>query len=167
MTSYNFNMLRLFIKQKMFKILDHYPIYDEFDKIHYNVDQKFSLIKIVFNISDPFEQELFTIENKLFNFIPTFFINYSNGETITVKKRITFFKTVINVISNRYNITLKGDFFNHNFTIYENDEEIAYINKKISFKDSYCIDIYNEKYQDILVALVIIVDCIMDMSRNN
>ncbi|MFP4457938.1 MAG: hypothetical protein ACLFPS_09835 [Clostridia bacterium] len=65
-------------------------------------------------------------------------------------------------------ISLEGNFFDYDFSISRYGSIVGRIRKEIlAWGDTYEISVYDEKYQDLIVALMIAVDCIKDSQRNS
>ncbi|WP_308533961.1 LURP-one-related family protein [uncultured Peptoniphilus sp.] len=103
-------MQKLYIKQKVFKITDHYPILDEEENTLYFVDQDFTLIGKTVHVSDRDENEIFVINKKILTWLPEYHISYANGQEVIIKSNFTFFKDSMNIISQDYDLSVKGDF---------------------------------------------------------
>lgn len=156
-------MQKLYIKQKVFKITDHYPILDEDENALYYVDQDFTLIGKTVHVSDRDENEIFVINKKVLTWLPEYHISYANGQEVTIKSNFTFFKDSMNIISQDYELSVKGDFFSHNYKIYKDENLAAEINKVwLSFGDSFELTIYDEKFTDLIIGLCIAIDNIID-----
>ncbi|MEW9080262.1 LURP-one-related family protein [Terrisporobacter glycolicus] len=68
------------------------------------------------------------------------------------------FKDKLSVTSKYGDLTIKGDYFDHNYGIYKGGELIAQVAKEFfSFTDNYYIDIYFED-ESFVLALVVIID---------
>ena len=94
---------------------------------------------------------------------------YDNNDNIigTVKKQFTFFKDSIFVESNYGDFEIEGDFWHYSYTINHNGQTIAVIDKEIlTFTDNYYVDINYENHP-FIIALVIIIDNIIDKRNNN
>lgn len=156
-------MKKLYVKQKVFKITDHYPIMDEFQNPVYQVDQDFKLIGNTVHVCDTTGREVFVVNKVVLTLLPKFVVSFDNGKEIELKSKFTIFKKVINVFPEELGITLQGNFIDHNFSILQDGEEIAVINKVfLAWGDTYELSIFDESKQDLVVALMIAVDCIKD-----
>lgn len=161
-------MAKLYFKQKVFKITDHYPVFDENKQEVYHVDQDFTFFGARIHVNDALMQPVFRIEKRIFVFLPQFTLYFNNGDEITVKSRFTFFRKVIDIVSHHYHLVLKGDFFSLNFDIYEHNTLIGHINCKfLTWGDTFEIEVVEKKYQDILVGLAIAVDNLIDSDAQN
>lgn len=161
-------MKKLYIKQKVFKITDHYPILDENEEVIYYVDEDFTWVGLKVHVSDKNHNELFVIEKELFHLLPEFNINFKNGETIKLKSRFTIFTRAIDVLYSKMNIEIEGDFFSHNFVIKADNNELGrMVRKLLSFGDCFEIEVYDEEHMDLIVAMMIAMDYLIDQSQKS
>ena len=69
--------------------------------------------------------------------------------------------------SNYGDFRIEGDFFDYNYRIISNGRVIANIEKELlSFTDNYYVDIQYEN-EAFIIALVVIIDNIIDKQKNN
>lgn len=159
-------MKKLYIQQKVFKITDHYPILDEDQKRVYQVDQDFKLIGHTVHVSDDRGQEVFLVEKELLTLLPKFKVSFADGKAVFLKSKFTLFKKEINVEGEGLSLSMKGDFFDFNFSLYDQDTLIGSIQKVfLSWGDTYELTIVDESQQDLIVAMMIAVDCIKDAEQ--
>lgn len=161
-------MRKLYVKQKVFKITDHYFIFDEEQTPIYQVDQDFKLIGNTVHVSYPEDREIFVVNKVVMSLLPKYEVNFSDGRTVELKGRLSFLRKKIDVLPEDMSITLEGDIFDHDFSINKDGNEIGRIRKEIlAWGDTYEISVYEERYQDLIVALMIAVDCIKDSQRSS
>ncbi|MDI9517842.1 MAG: LURP-one-related family protein [Erysipelotrichaceae bacterium] len=159
-------MKKLYFKQKVFKITDHYEVYNEHDEIEYYVDQDFRFMGFSVNVTDAGRNYVFNIEREVFSLLPKFYINFKDGSNLIMKSRLSFLKKVIDVESEDLQLRLEGDIWDYNFRVYNQDNEIAFITKKLfSWGDTYEMTILDSYYSDVILAITIGVDCIKDAQR--
>lgn len=160
--------MKLYIKQKVFKITDHYPVLDENQNVVYQVDQDFKIIGNRVRVSDANGRELFIVEKEILTFFPKYTVNFPDGREIHIKSRMEFFKKKIDIEQDGQELYLEGDWFDFEFTIYRNSEAIGRISREIfTWGDTYQLDVFDQRYQELVVALTIAVDCIKDTQQNN
>lgn len=160
--------MKLYIKQKVFKITDHYPVLDENQNVVYQVDQDFKIIGNRVRVSNPNGQEIFVVEKEILTFFPKYTVLFHDGREIYIKSRMEFFKKKIDIEQDGQELYLEGDWFDFEFTIYRNSEAIGRISREIlTWGDTYQLDVYDQKYQELVLALTIAVDCIKDTQQNN
>lgn len=160
-------MRKLFFKEKLFKITDHYPILDEGGREEYYVDQDFTFIGYKSKVSDKSGREIFNINRKIISFLPHYYINFADGNEMTIKKNLSFFKKSIDVQSENEILRLNGDVFSYNFEITNGaGKPIGGVQRTIfALTDTYQLDIYDLDYEYQLIALVICLNNILDLEQ--
>lgn len=156
-------MRKLYIRQKVFKITDHYDILGERQEVVYRVDQDFTLIGHRVHVTHPTGAHLFTINKKVLSLLPHFTITYANGNTIELKSRFTFFRKKIDIRPSELGLHVEGSLMQHNFSLLRGNQMVGEIKKAwISWGDVYEITIYDETIQDIIVGVMLAVDHLLD-----
>lgn len=156
-------MEKLYIKQKVFKITDHYAVIDENNNEIYYVDQDFKLIGNTVHVSDRNYNELFTINKVILTWLPKYNIEFTDGRLIEIKENFAFFKKSLEISSADFDLDVKGDYLSLNFKIFNNNDLIGEVEKAwLSWGDTFELTVYDESYRDLVVALTIAVDDILD-----
>jgi len=157
------------IKQKIFSLGDKFIIKDEFGNEKYYVQGKVISLGDKLTMFDMQQNVLAYIEQELFRFLPTYNI-YINGMHIArVRKEFTLFQSKFTIESSNGHYTVQGDFFAHEFIIYNNNSVVATVSKKFfSFSDTYGVDVNDNEDQVFILALVIVIDQVLhDNKKNN
>lgn len=158
-------MYELYIKQKAFKITDHYDVLDENQAPVYHVDQDFKFFGNTVHVKRIDGTPAFTINKKIFSLMPHYDIDFHNGKTAVIRQNFTFFKKDIDIISEDFTLKLVGNFWDLEFSVFSTDEEVGKIFRKaFSFGDSFVIQVINPEFEEALLALLIAVDNIQDES---
>ena len=164
-------MKTYYIKRKI-SLSDKYYVYDANNEPYLEIISNNKLLTII----DRLLGSIFTLGNK-------FYVKYPDGkELITIKKKVRFLKNEydlynkenkiaslkqhiisikpkISIIANNDNYLINGDLMARSFTISKNNIDVAQINKSMfNFKDSYKIDIFEEKDELICLSLLIAID---------
>lgn len=161
-------MYQLFIKQKVFKITDHYPVLDENQNEVYYVDQDFKFIGNTVNITKIATGEKIVLNRELLTLMPRYTVDFYDGKQITIKKDFTFFKKSFKIQSDDYNLSVKGDWFDFNFQVFNNDTPVGDIERKwLTWGDTFVITVYDKEFEEELIALLIAVDEIIDREQRN
>lgn len=156
-------MVKLYIRQKVFKITDHYPVFDENREAVYYVDQDFKFIGNTVHVSNRDQKEIFTINKVILTFLPRYTIDYLDGRHIEINEKFAFFKKKFDINSSEYDLKVEGDFLSLNFNIYNKDILIGQVNKAwLSWGDCFELTIYDESFCDVVLGLTIAVDDILD-----
>lgn len=160
-------MYSLFFEQKMFKIVDDYPITDEGGNEVYRVKQQFKMFGFHIDVYYPNGALCFSIDRKIVAFLPKFFVTFSNGAQLTLQGKLSFFGQRIDVEGDQIPINLEGNFLNYNFDIYAGSSLIGQVHQAFSFRDKFELQIHDPSYQDLVVALAIAVDQIKDSASKS
>ena len=103
-------MKTYYLKEKFFKITDHYPILDDDKNPVLYVDQDFAFLGYKAKVSDSNKNVLMTITRKLISFLPTYNISLRDGSSLEIKENPALFKTSIEVIMEDGRLSLRGTF---------------------------------------------------------
>lgn len=156
--------MKLYIKQKVFALRDSFQIYNEYKEPQFTVKGKYVSVGKKLTLFDRNDQEVLKINQKIFTFLPKFFL-IRNGETVaTVRKKFTFFR-------DRYVVpelgwTVQGSFTDHKYEITdENGNVIASVSKKwIAWGDTYEFDFDTTRANaDLALGVVLVVDACIEL----
>ena len=92
-------MYELYIKQKVFKITDHYEVMDSNQNPVYRVDQDFRLVGNTVHVSRMDGSEAFVINKRVLTIMPKYDVDFSNGKTAFIKQKFTFFIKSIYILN--------------------------------------------------------------------
>jgi uncharacterized protein YxjI len=153
-------MKNYYVKQKVFSLLDQYKIYDR------NQNALFQCKKRAFSFSGKLDfvdaktdQTIYLMKRRLFTFLPVFEIYSDDVLVATIYKRFSLFKGKVDIVSTLGNFSVEGNYTNHQFNIHRNNMIVASITKKwLSWGDSYEISVEEDENQELMVALVIMID---------
>lgn len=160
-------MKKLYIKQKVFKITDHYPVLDENQDIVYQVDEEFKFIGKKIRVSDKEGNPVFTINREVLTLLPHFVIDFADGTTLELKSRFTFLKKKIDVLPEESDIHVEGSFFSYRFEVHKSGVPIGEIERgMLTWGDVFEITVLQEEYQELLLAIMLAVDAILDAEAN-
>ncbi len=160
-------MRNLYIQQKVFKIMDHYPIWDEADNVVYQVDQEFQLIGKTIHVSDATGNWLFTVRREILTLLPRFVVEFADGRELFLQSKLSFMYKVIEVEPTSFGITIEGDFFSKEFEVLKEGNPIGKISRKwLSFGDKFAIEVLDEEHEELFVAVMIALDAIIDAAQS-
>lgn len=156
----------LYIKQKVFSWGDKFSVKDELGTDKYTVQgEVFSWGKKL-HVYDEHGTEVVFIQQKVFSFLPKFFIYVDGQQVAEIVKQFTFFKQAYAV--NGTSWTVEGDFWAHNYRIFDGEVPVCSITKTyFSWGDSYQLDIRETVNEKLALAVVLAIDAVLEMSRNN
>ena len=158
------------VREKLFSFTDDFIIKNENDEPSFNVRGKFLSMGHKLNLEDLNGNSIYYIEQKLFRFLPEYYIYDSSGKQVAkVKKQFTFFKPKFEIESDYGYYELNGNIFDHDFKITKNNSICAVISKSwFSLSCTYGIDINENEDHSFILSLVIVLDKVMDdQERNN
>lgn len=153
--------MRLLINQKYFALKDRFTVTYDNGQPAYAVEGKFISIGKKFYIDNPSGQEIFYIKQRLFRLLARFDIIQNDNTVGIFKVKFSLFVKRLKLISETFgNIKVKGNVLGWTFRFYdENDNQIAETSKKVlKIADTYTVDIFDNRYADIIAALSIIID---------
>ena len=160
-------MHKLYLNQKIFKITDHYEVFDDAGNAVYQVNQDFRIFGNTVHVRRINDNLGFTIDRKILTILPRYTITFNDGKVIKVKQNLTIFKKNIDLMSNDYNLKLKGNFWDLNFEVFEGSRVVGRIYKEyFAIRDKFVLEILDDEYEDEILALTIVVDEIKDRGAN-
>lgn len=152
---------KLYIKQKIFSIGEKFTVYDEHERPQYHVQGSFMQIPKTFKILNQREEEIATITKKIFSWLPKFYVDIRNNPQIIIDKELTFFKAKYHISAE--GIEVQGNWWDMDFQVIRHGRAIADINKRwFTFGDTYEVNVLDEKYEEIIISLVIAIDCVKE-----
>ena len=154
--------MRLYINEKLFSLHNKYYVKDENENDILEISSKLISLGAKTWIKDLNGKELLYIEQELFHLMPKYNIIINNNVICSINKKFHIIKNDY-TLSNNYRID--GDFFSHNFIVYnDKDEKVGEIYRQyFSIGDKYVIEIFDEK--DYVLILGIIVAISNDVDR--
>ncbi len=158
------SIIDLYMKQKLLAIKPQFDITDKDGQAVYHVDG--DLPRLNFSIKKNGE-EVVLLKKKLIAIMPEYTIVVNGQEVGKLKKKVTLLKPQLNGTINGQELKIQGDLFDCNFDILVGSLTIGHIDKDFSFfHDCFRIQVLNEDYQNILMALAIICDNVVDSSQS-
>ncbi len=146
--------MKLIFRQRFLSFFESYNIFDEQDNTFFTVKGKFAWKKTL-KIYDPAGNELGTVKQRIFSFLPKFDLYQGDTHFGCITKKFSFLKPKFHIDCNGWRI--EGNFSERNYRIYSaSDEEVAVISKEIwKLTDTYIIDVKNPT--DALPALMLVI----------
>lgn len=161
-------MRELYIQQKVFKITDHYPIVDSEGRICYQVDEDFRFFGHTVHVTRPDGSHLFTVDKEIITWLPRFKVHFSDGRELSLRSRFAFFRKQIDIDPDRLGLRLEGNFWDRDFTVFRGNQILGSIHKGwFTWGDYYELKVIDERYEELFIAVVIAVDCIIDNEKDN
>ena len=152
--------MKYYIKQKVFSWKDKFTVKNEQYQDAYSVEGEFLSWGKKLHVKDRNGKEVLYIEQKVFNFLPTYSLFIDNQEFAKVKKDFTFFKPRYTIEGPSWQV--EGSIWEHDYQVRDNQKVIADISKEwLSWGDSYALDIKDETHTILALGVIIIIDCVM------
>lgn len=152
-------MKQLYIKQKVFSLSGKFTVKDQKERDVYYVEGSFLQIPKTFSIMDNERNEVAVITKKTFSFLPTFFVEVNGQEAVTIKKGFTFLKARYTI--DAAGLDVQGNWWDMNFQILQHGEVVGDVSKEwFTWGDSYKVQIWNEEMENLIISLVIAIDCV-------
>ena len=145
--------MKLLFKQRLFSWFDSYDTYDEAGNIVYTIKGQLAWGHCL-KIYDAFGNELGTVQEKVFSFLPRFEIYINDRYVGNINKEFSFFKPRFNIDYNGWQV--EGDFFEWDYSICDSAGRcVADVSKQLfNWTDTYVIDVRDS--QDALGALMLV-----------
>ena len=149
--------MKLLFKQRAFSWFDSYDVYDEAGNTVFTVKGQLSWGKCL-KIFDRNENEVATVEQRLFSWLTTFDIYIGEEQVGCVRKEFSFFHPRFTIDYKGWDI--EGDFMEWDYSICGADgTQRAVISKELfNWTDTYSIDVRNSADALPALALVIAID---------
>ncbi|MGX6977660.1 LURP-one-related/scramblase family protein [Vagococcus elongatus] len=152
-------MKNFYIKQKVFSIGEKFTVKDASENICYRIQGSFFKVPKTFSIENVQGVEIATITKKILSLLPVFYVKIRGQEMIKIKKELSLFKS--NYSLSAHGLTVKGDWWDMDFDIQKNRRKVGSVRKKwFSWGDSYEVSVFDESLEELIIALVIAIDCV-------
>ena len=146
----------LFTTSKVFTLHKHIDILDAQERMVYQADSKFFSIHDKTDIADAQGNHVAHIEKKVFTLHQRHFVTMADGLQFQVSNELWHLVKDINNIEG-LGWQLRGNIVGLNFELYDSDGSVIAVigQKMLSIHDKYCIDIYREELEPIVVAILV------------
>lgn len=161
--------MKFYIKQKVFSLKDQFSVMDEQQNEVFQVQGKMFSFANKLDLKTRDDQVVLHAKKQVFSFMPKYFILTPQDEQIALVQRKFGFRPKFVVQALGREFTVEGTFFGHAFGVFDGDQEVASISKKvISWGDTYEIDIRYEQNIPLFLFIVIIIDQVIhEQKRRN
>lgn len=152
-------MKKLYMREKILSLRGRFTIVDGEGNDVYFITGSFMKIPKSFSIKNSNEEEIAVITKKILSLFPKFFVEVNGKEVVTIRKGISIFKARYSIEG--ANVEVLGNWWDMDFKIFQHGKEIGMVTKKwFSFGDSYEIQVIKEDMEEIIIALVVAIDCV-------
>ncbi len=153
--------MKFYIKEKVFSWSDAFSIKDEAGRDRYRVQgEAFSWGRKLhlYNLAG---QELAFIQQKLWSFVPRYYVFMGGRQVAEIVQRFTLFRP--QYFANGPQWEISGSFMAHEFEVRQMGRPIALISKEwMTWGDSYEIDILSSQDEIMALAVILTVDCMIE-----
>ncbi|MCR6515049.1 LURP-one-related family protein [Clostridium sp. LY3-2] len=155
--------MKYILSENLVAISNDYKVKDTEGNLRYEIDGKIRASSEKLYFKDHNGNKLFKLKKKLLSFTDSFIIE-KNGEDYAEvhKKLLTPLKENFILDTPYGEIEIKGDFIDHEFEFFdEDDEKIATVSKKlISETDKYVVEVFEFDDHALILAASIIIDLV-------
>jgi uncharacterized protein YxjI len=134
------NIMKLFIKQKVFSWNDKFTIKDETGTDRYFVEGEIFSFGKKLHVYDAYQTERIFLQQKVWSFMPRFFVFVDGLQVAEIVKEFTFMKPKYSVLG--LNWEVNGNFWAHDYEILNQAHVVVTIKKEwLTWGDTYVLDI--------------------------
>ena len=156
--------VEFFMKQKAISIKPKFDIFDRNEAPVYHVEG--DLPRLNFSIQKN-GTEVLKLKKKLIAVMPEYSLILNGSEIGKLKKKIKLTNPELTGTINGKELKIVGDLMGFDFELQVGGVTIGHIDTaQTIWQDCYRIKVLNEDYQDIMIALAIICDNVVDQSGN-
>ena len=156
--------MKLHLKQKVFSFVGHFTIKDDQGQDRYSAQSEVFSWGKKYHVYNQYEEEVIFIQEKVFSFLPKFYISIHGQEVGYIEKKFTFFRPKYELVAHGWEI--EGDWTSHHYDISHLGKRIATIRKAwVTWGDSYYVDIQDDQHELMCLAIVIAIDCVLDSQQ--
>jgi len=153
--------MNLYIKQRIFSWGDSFSIYDSDGNERYHVEGEVFTFGKKLHLYDLDGTEIAYIEQEVFTFLPKYYIYIKDKLYGEVVREFTLFSNEYTVNGPDWNV--RGDFFCHDYDIYEGDSVIASVQKEwFTLGDAYEISISSIADEIAALTVVLVIDACIE-----
>ncbi|MCI1892124.1 LURP-one-related/scramblase family protein [Schleiferilactobacillus perolens] len=150
-------MSQLFVHQHVFSLRGQFDVTDINEKPVYSVTGSFLKVPKYFTIYDHTGREIAKVVHQPFHFFSTFDVEMNGTVVATIRQRFSFFRSRFDIDSGT--VTVQGSWTNFQFGVFANGQQVASIHEDVfSFGHAYELDIEDDDYEGLVVALVLAID---------
>ncbi|ERL66073.1 LURP-one-related/scramblase family protein [Schleiferilactobacillus shenzhenensis] len=150
-------MSQLYVRQHFFNLGGRFDVTDFEGKVCYTVTGSLLKVPKTFQIFDPAGHEIAKVVHRPFSFLATFDVEMNGAVVATIKKKLSFLRDQYDIDSGA--VDVEGSWTGLHFTVSAQGRPIAKIHEDaFSFGHAYELDIDNEDYEGLIVALVLAID---------
>lgn len=150
------------LKQEMWSLGGHFTISDEFGIPNYQVMGSFLHIPKTYSIKDMEGNLVSQIEKEFFSLLPKFKVHLACGQDFILRKDMTLLKPRYHI--DNLNMIIQGDLWDMDFNLIQEDKVLAKISQEwLNVSSIYNIEVHEEALSDLVISLVVAIDCVKEM----
>jgi uncharacterized protein YxjI len=156
------------IRERLVRLGEDSDITDEQGRPLFHVDGKVLTLHDRLVIRDTEGREVAQVQRKLVALRPTYEVTVAGQEAAEVRKHLfsPFGDRFTIDVPGPDDLEMRGDLFDHEFTIRRGGEEVATVSKRwLSFRDTYAVDIAPGQDALVILASVLALDLAEDRER--
>jgi len=156
--------ISLYMKQKAISVKPKFDIFDQDQNVVYHVEG--AVTKLSFSIQKD-GNEVLKLKKKAVAIMPEYSIAKDGQDIAKIKKKLKFTKPELDGTVNGQELKISGDMLGFDFDILVGGKTIGHVDTDCTvWSDTYRISILDESQQDLVIALAIICDNVVDQSGN-
>ena len=156
--------MNLYIKQKVFSFKDKFTVKDEYGQDKYMVEGEFFSLGKKLHIYDMAGNEVAFIQQKLFSFMPRYFVFVGDKQIAEIIKKFSLFTPKYEVAGLNWQVT--GNFMAHDYEVTDNGRPVVMIHKEwMTWGDCYALSVADGANEIVALATVLAIDCFIDQAR--
>jgi uncharacterized protein YxjI len=156
--------MKLYIKQKVFSFNDKFTVKNEYGDDRYFVEGEVFTLGKKLHVYDVNRVERIFIQQKVWSFLPKFFVFVNDEQVAEIVKEFTFLKPRYAVLG--LNWEVNGNFWAHEYEILSQGRVVVSIKKEwLAWGDTYVLDIFDAKDELNALAVVLAIDAVMSQQR--
>jgi uncharacterized protein YxjI len=139
---------------------------DEAGQDKYYVEGEFFSFGKKLHVYDMTGTERAYIQQKVFSFLPRYYVFVGEQQVAEIVKEFTFFRQQYTVEGLGWEVS--GDFWAHDYEIVREDRPIVTIHKEwMTWGDCYALDIADERDEVIALSVVLAIDSVLDANASS
>ena len=149
--------MRFTVREKFFALGEDNNILDDAGQVAYRVDGKALTLRNFMTVYDPAGTQVAQVHRRLAAFRATFELDIAGVGTAVAKKSFNPFVPSWTVeVPGQEPLTLRGNLFQHNFTVQRGGQMIATVSKAwVAMTNTYGVDI-NDGEQPVLILSIVL-----------
>lgn len=158
--------MRLYMKQKVFSWRDRFIVKDQNQVDRYTVEGEFLSWGKKLHVYDAEGHEVAFIRQRLWSWMPRYFVEIQGREVCSVVRRFTFLKPRYDVEGLPWQV--EGDFWAHEYVMRDGNTSIMRLSKKwFTWGDSYELDVTEEKDELLCLCVCLAIDAALAQDNQN